>query len=62
MHMRIQNDLERDLASPALYTDPYPIYQRLRAHDPVHWSPAFGGWVVTRYDDVLAVGPGVGDR
>jgi cytochrome P450 len=34
--------------------DPYPTYHRLRAEDPVHWSP-LGFWVLTRYDDVVAV-------
>jgi cytochrome P450 len=34
--------------------DPYPVYQRLRNEDPVHWHEPFGSWVVTRYDDVVA--------
>ncbi|MBI2704559.1 MAG: cytochrome P450 [Actinobacteria bacterium] len=38
------------------YTEsPYEQYARLREHDPVHWSPLLEGWVVTRYDDVVAV-------
>jgi cytochrome P450 len=31
--------------------DPYPLIHRLRAEDPVHWTP-FGFWFVTRHDDV----------
>ncbi|HVH06270.1 MAG TPA: cytochrome P450 [Myxococcota bacterium] len=31
--------------------DPYPMIHRLRAEDPVHWTP-FGFWFVTRHDDV----------
>ena len=38
--------------SPAALADPFPVYRRLRAEAPVHWSPAYGGWLVTRYDDV----------
>jgi len=34
--------------------DPYPLYDRLRAEDPVHQSPA-GMWVLSRYDDVVTV-------
>src|SRR5690606_8101629 len=34
---------------------PYEQYARLRAHDPVHWSPLVDGWVLTRFDDVAAV-------
>ena len=34
--------------------DPYPTLRRLREDDPVHWSESLGGWVVTRYDDVMA--------
>ena len=33
--------------------DPYPTLRTLREDDPVHWSESLGGWVVTRYDDVL---------
>ena len=32
---------------------PYPTLRRLREDDPVHWSESLGGWVVTRYDDVM---------
>ena len=32
--------------------DPYPLYQRLRSEDPVHWSPQANSWILTRYDDV----------
>ena len=46
--------LERGIASPLWYDDPYPIYRQLRADDPVHWSDTLGGWVLTRYDDVVA--------
>ncbi len=46
--------LEQQLTSDAFFQDPYPIYAEMRATDPVHWSEANGGWMVTRYDDVLA--------
>ena len=36
---------------PAFRADPYPFYDALRMHDPVHVSP-FGFTVLTRYDDV----------
>src|SRR3989304_1431389 len=34
---------------------PSPMYARLRAEDPIHWSPLMEAWVLTRYDDVVAV-------
>jgi cytochrome P450 len=39
---------------PEFVADPYPMYHRLRAEDPVHRSP-LGFWVLTRYEDVVAV-------
>ena len=39
---------------PEVHEDPYPLYQQLRAADPVHRSP-LGFWVLTRHTDVLAV-------
>ena len=38
-----------------LERDPYPIYARLRADEPVSWVEAVGLWLVTRWDDVLEV-------
>jgi pimeloyl-[acyl-carrier protein] synthase len=49
------NPLQFDPSLPGLAADPYPLYHRLRAEDPVHWSPAIGMWVLTRYADAVAV-------
>ena len=38
-----------------LRADPYPYYRWLRERDPVHRSYPAGGWVLSRYDDILAV-------
>lgn len=37
-----------------LLADPYPVFNRLRETDPVHWSD-LGYWVVSRYDDIRSV-------
>jgi cytochrome P450 len=42
-----------------LRVDPHPFYRRLREKDPFHRCRPADGWVLTRYDDVLAV---LGDR
>ena len=47
--------LDRRLLSPSIFSDPYPVYHQLRAEDPVHWSDAWGCWVLTRYKDVVSV-------
>ena len=38
-----------------LERDPYPIYERLRAEEPVSWVPAVQLWLVTRWDEVYFV-------
>ena len=43
------------LLDPEVLADPYPLYHRLRAEDPVHWDPYLHAWVVTRYADVVEV-------
>jgi cytochrome P450 len=43
------------LFGPRMLADPYPYYARLRSTDPVHWADQFGGWVLTRYADVMTV-------
>lgn len=50
-----------DLSDPAAFVDgvPHATFRRLRAEDPVAWTPECDGgrgfWSVTRYDDVMAV-------
>src|SRR3954454_6866250 len=43
------------LLDPDVLANPYPLYERLRTEDPVHWDPFLHTWVVTRYSDVLEV-------
>lgn len=43
------------LLKPAVLANPYPLYDRLRTEDPVHWDPYLHTWVVTRYKDVVTV-------
>ncbi|MCU1239340.1 MAG: putative cytochrome hydroxylase [Candidatus Acidoferrum typicum] len=43
------------LLEPQVLADPYPLYERLRREDPVHWDPYLHSWVVTRYADVITV-------
>lgn len=43
------------LLEPEVLADPYPLYERLRREDPVHWDPYLHSWVVTRYADVITV-------
>ena len=38
--------------APAVLSDPFELYARMREEDPAHWSPLLKGWVLTRYDDV----------
>ena len=44
-----------DLKSWRNVQDPFPVYARLRDHDPVHWSESLNAWAVTRYDDVVEI-------
>jgi pimeloyl-[acyl-carrier protein] synthase len=52
--MSTSNTLAFNPFLPEVHEDPYPLYHRLRAEDPVHRSP-LGFWVLTRHADVLAV-------
>ena len=49
---------EVDLGRPAFKADPYPFYARLRAEAPVcplALADKRSAWLVTRYDDVVAL-------
>jgi hypothetical protein len=41
--------------TPEIRANPYPLYRQLREQDPIHWSELMASWVLTRYDDVVAV-------
>jgi len=43
------------LLDPEVLANPYPLYHRLRTEAPVLWDPYLHAWVVTRYEDVIAV-------
>jgi cytochrome P450 len=44
-----------NLASPEMFSAPYPVLARLRAHPTLVKAAPLNGYVVSRYDDVLAV-------
>jgi hypothetical protein len=46
-------DFDEHLVTPEFMANPYPLLHRLREEDPVHWSDTIGGWILTRYDDIL---------
>ena len=43
------------LLDPEVLADPYPLYRRLREHDPVHWDTFLHAWVVTDYANCMTV-------
>jgi pimeloyl-[acyl-carrier protein] synthase len=44
------------LLDPEVMSDPYPFYRWLRAEAPVFWDEKLRVWVISRYDDVVALG------
>jgi len=44
-----------DLMAHEVILDPHSYYHELRETDPVHWNERWGGWVLTKYDDVVQV-------
>lgn len=49
------DDLER-ITFEQLEEDPYPVYARLRATAPIARLPVLDEWLVTRWDDCVAIG------
>ncbi len=44
-----------DPFSPEFLADPYPAFRRLRDESPVHFVESRNMWMVTRYEDIVAV-------
>ena len=49
-----REELDEQLLSPDFFVNPYPVYDRLRTEDPVHWCGPWNCWVISRYDDIVA--------
>ena len=45
----------REFDGPEFRRDPFPLYKRLRDHHPIYQDLFHNKWVVSRYDDVVAV-------
>lgn len=43
------------LTAPGYFQDPYPALAAVREATPAYWSEAWGVWVVTRHEDVVAI-------
>jgi len=56
---RLETGISFNPMRPDLRVDPYPFYKALRERDPFHRSRPADGWVLSRYEDVLAV---LGDK
>ncbi|HRI62742.1 MAG TPA: cytochrome P450 [Polyangium sp.] len=41
--------------APGYDEDPYPAYKELREKSPIHYWPEMGGWLVSRYADLMAI-------
>lgn len=47
------NAIDEKLISDEFLDDPYPLLRQLQMEEPVYWSESIGGWIVTRYDDIV---------
>jgi cytochrome P450 len=54
LYLTIVSHTSVDLFSAQNIADPYPAVAELRDTDPVHWHEQWGGWILTRHDDVVA--------
>jgi cytochrome P450 len=51
-HPRASQPLALDPYDYAFQEDPYPVYARLREHEPLHHNPALDLWALTRHADI----------
>ena len=48
-------NIDYDPFSPEFRADPYPVYEQLRRSAPAYWAERSKMWVISRYDDVIAI-------
>jgi cytochrome P450 len=49
---RLRFPLGHEVSLAELEADPYPVFARLRGHEPITWLRALNMWYVTGYEDV----------
>lgn len=49
-----EGQLDFDLLSADATENPYPLFDRMRQADPIHWSRRHRTWILSRYEDVSA--------
>jgi cytochrome P450 len=47
--------MDLNMYDPAVMANPYPTYAALRQQGPLVWSPTLNGWLVTAYDEAVAI-------
>ena len=47
--------MEFNPRSAEFRANPYPVYHRLRAQDPIHYRHEQGDWILTRYADIVTL-------
>lgn len=53
MKSPVHRNFDAQLVSREFIENPYPLLHQLRDQAPVYWSESIGGWLLTRYDDIL---------
>ena len=53
MNTVLTPNFEAQLVALEFLLDPYPLLHEMRSEAPVYWSDAIGGWLLTRYNDIL---------
>lgn len=53
MATTLTQDADYNLFCNQRLNNPYPLFARMRAEDPVHWSELMQCWLITRYDDAM---------
>ena len=52
---RPQCNLDHLLKGASYYSNPYPVFARMRTEAPLYWHAPSGIWLIARYDDVDTV-------
>ncbi len=51
----VESVFDEQLLSPAYVQSPYATYDALRSTYPVYWCEKWNAWLITRYDDAVAI-------
>jgi hypothetical protein len=53
MSSNLAQEIEKLIQEESFDSNPYEVLKQMREEVPIFWSNSMGGWLITKYEDVI---------